>query len=556
MRHVHRAKSRVARPAPDRAYWRYPIGRNHVGGPRDVTRSGDDVARSDDADQAKFARRSAFVDGTSVAKDYGVLVINNARGTVAMNCSKLGLYGGIAMASLLALAPLGCENPSTGSGVAPDGGGVFQPDGGGANVVDPPVASECVPPTKGPTMHQGGSSSDPDNDVWTADGSPHILPYDTTIYKTVTIEPCAEVLLAATRAITVRGKLIAEGTATKRIHIGAKDAAQPWSNIRTSNGTVRLAYTTVDGGGDPLNTNVDIAGMLMMTGTDGTMPTQETLFVDHVTLSGSKSNGAVLSAGAGFAQGSQNLVIQGSTSNPINIAARAAGTLPAGSYTGNGVDAIVLPGGVFVESATLKNLGVPYNIGTPSGAAGDLRVEGPTGGPVSTLTIEPGVKLRFKKAGAFYVSFAPGNTPATAALIAVGGPAEKQIVFTSWETSPAAGDWLGISFGLIPLATNKLDNVRVEYAGGLSGTENASCRMSGEDAANNAGIRIFGPPPSQFITNTTIANSASYGIERAWRADNVTDFLPTNTFDQVAKCNETFPKDMNGACPTSWPCAK
>ena len=475
-----------------------------------------------------------------------------------MNCSKLGLYGGVAIACLVAMAPLGCEDPSTGSGVTADGGGVFAPDGGSGNpnVVDPPVASECVAPTKGPTMHGGGSTSDPESDVWTADASPHILPYDTTIYKTVTIEPCAEVLLAAGRQITVRGKLLAEGTATKRIHIGAKDAAQPWSNIRTLSGTVRLAYSTIDGGGDPLNTNTDIAGMLMMTGTDGTKPTQETLFVDHVTLDGSKSNGAVLSGGAGFAQGSQNLVIKGSTGNPINIAARAAGTLPGGSYTGNGVDAIVLPGGVFVETATLKNLGVPYNVGTPSGAAGDLRVEGPAAGPVSTLTIEAGVHLRFKKGGGFAVSYAGGDTPATAALIAIGGPADKQIVFTSWETAPAAGDWLGISFGLVPLPTNKLDNVRVEYAGGLSGTENASCRMSGEDAANNAAIRVFGPPPSQFITNTTIANSASYGIERAWRANNVTDFLPTNTFEQVVKCNETFPKDPNGVCPTTWPCVK
>lgn len=177
----------------------------------------------------------AFVDGTTVANDDGVLIIDNARGTVAMNGSKLGLYGGVAMACLVAMAPLGCEDPSTGSGVTANGGGVFAVDGGGGNpnVVDPPVASECVAPTKGPTMHGGGSTSDPENDVWTADGSPHILPYDTTIYKTVTIEPCAEVLLAAGRQITVRGKLLAEGTATKRIHVGAKDAAQAWSNIRT-----------------------------------------------------------------------------------------------------------------------------------------------------------------------------------------------------------------------------------------------------------------------------------------------------------------------------------
>lgn len=81
--------------------------------------------------------------------------------------SKLGLAVGAVMLPALAAGPLGCESSSSSSGgVAPDGGGVFEPDGGGnpdANV-DPPVASECVPPTKGPTMHGGGSTSDPDND--------------------------------------------------------------------------------------------------------------------------------------------------------------------------------------------------------------------------------------------------------------------------------------------------------------------------------------------------------------------------------------------------------
>ena len=468
-----------------------------------------------------------------------------------MKSSCIGLFG-VLLAT--AIASAGCEDSSSSSGgVGTPDGGTFNPEGGPD--VDPPVQSDCVPPTTGPTMHGGGSINDPENDVWTADASPHILPFDTTIYKTVTIEPCAEVLIGVGKQVTVRGSLIAEGTATKRIHIGAKDAGQAFSNIRTLSGTIRLAYTTMDGGGDPLNTLVDLAGMLNITGTDHTKPTQETLFVDHVTLDGSKSQGVVMSGGGGFAQGSKNLAIKGSVGHPINIWARAAGTLPTGSYTGNGVDAITLPGGVFVESTTLKNLGVPYDIGTKTGAFGDLRVEGPAGGAVSVLTIEPGVKLRFKKAGTFHVSFATSTTPATAALIAVGTE-DKPIIFTSWEAGPAAGDWLGVSFGMVPSALNHLEYVRVEYAGGLSGSQSFSCRMAGEDVANNAGIRIFGPPSSQFITNTTIANSLNYGIERGWRADNEIDFLSTNHFEQVAKCNQTQPKASNGACPASWPCVK
>lgn len=331
---------------------------------------------------------------------------------------------------------------------------------------------------------------------------------------------------------------------------------KPFGKIRTVGGTLRLSYTTIDGGGDRLNTAIEQAGMLDLQGTDQTKPSQETLFVDHVTLEGSRSNGVVLRDGAGFAQGSQDLTIHGAAAYPVNTWARASSGLPTGVYTGNGTDAILLSGGQgFVDSATLHNRGVPYHVGTQLGGSGDLRVEGPQGGAVSTLTIEPGVKLRFRKGGTFHVTFATGDQPASAALIAVG-TADKPIIFTSAEAAPAAGDWLGISFGMVPLATNKLEFVRVEYAGGKSGSENFSCRAAGDDPANNAAIRIFGSPPTQFVTNTTIMSSANHGIERAWRSLTKIDFLATNTFEQVAKCNQTFPKDPNGACPTNPPCPK
>lgn len=109
---------------------------------------------------------------------------------------------------------------------------------------------------------------------------------------------------------------------------------------------------------------------------------------------------------------------------------------------------------------------------------------------------------------------------------------------------------------MVPLATSKLDLVRVEYAGGKSGSQSFSCRAPGDDVADNAAIRIFGPPPSQFVTHTTILRSLNHGIERAWRGGEKTDLLPTNTFEEVVKCHETYPKDANGACPANPPCPK
>ncbi|MDB5215814.1 MAG: Fibronectin type domain protein, partial [Myxococcaceae bacterium] len=450
-----------------------------------------------------------FLDGTTVAKDYGVLVINIREGGDSMNCSKLGLCGGAVMLLALAAAPLGCENPSSSSGgVTPDGGGVFEPDGGGspdANV-DPVVQSECVPPTKGPTMHGGGSTSDPD-ETWTADGSPHILPFDTTIYKTVTVEPCAEVLIADGHQITIRngGKLVAEGTATKRIHFGAKDAGKPFANIRTlAPSTARFAYTTIDGGGKPLATTTYLAGTLDMSG-DGNQPTQEVLFVDHVTIDGSQSNGLVMQSNAGFAAGSNALVVKNAVAHPMSVWANAVGGIPVGSYTGNGIDQILLPATsgneTITETQTLHERGVPYLVGHAT-SGGDLRVDVPAGKPSVTLTIEPGVTMKFKKKGVFRIAVATSSSPARASLIAAG-TAAKPIVFTSNEAAPAAGDWFGLWFGDVPSATDKVDQVRVEYAGGTSVTGSGSCPDNSE-GNNDAAIRIFGYPPSEFVTNTTI----------------------------------------------------
>ncbi|HSO31039.1 MAG TPA: hypothetical protein VLT33_00950 [Labilithrix sp.] len=458
----------------------------------------------------------------------------------------------------VALAPLGCEGSSSNGGAPTNDSGVYTPPDGGDP--DPPVASECTPPTGGPTTHPGAINGD---ETWTAAASPHILPYDTTIYKTVTLEPCAELLIAGGHGITLRtaGQLIAEGTATKRIHIGAQDKSKPFANIRAlAPSTARFAYTTIDGGGVPQATAPYLTGTLDFQG-DGQQPTQQTLFVDHVTVEGSMSNGITLGGNAGFAEGSNALVIKGSAQFPLSVLARSVGGIPVGSYTGNGTDQILLPttssNETIDETTTLHERGVPYLVGHAT-SAGDLRVDVPQGKTPVTLTIEPGVTMRFKKAGTLRIAVASGTSPARGSLIAVG-TADKPIIFTSNEASPAAGDWLGLSFGELPTAENKIDHVRVEYAGGASASGSGSCPDNAE-LMNNAAIRITGWPAAQFITNTAIVGSATNGIDRGWRDDREkVDFLSTITFTDVALCNQTFPPDAANVCPqpaSAVPCPK
>jgi hypothetical protein len=443
---------------------------------------------------------------------------------------------------------------------APDAAGAAPAAAGNPGAADPPVASECPAPREasppgdaaGPTQHAGRVA----DETWTADASPHLVTADTLVAGTLTIEPCAEVLIADGKTLSVAGRLIAEGTASKRIHIGAADASKPFASIHGTKGTLSFAYATVDGGGAPLNALPHLAGAIDVQGTDPSKPTQEMLKVDHVTVEGSASNGIVLRDGAGFATGSRNLVVHGAAIHPISVWSRAAGTVPAGTYTGNGIDEILLPATSgyesVAESTTFHDRGVPYRVGHET-SNGYLRVVALPAGPTPTLTIEPGVTLRFVKGGVLVVDPAMGITPARGVLVAAGTD-DKKITFTSAAASPAAGDWLGVWFGMLPDPASRIDHAVVAYAGGSSASGSDSCVVTDNAPTNDAAVRILGVPSTEIVTNTLVRASASNGIDRGWRADLKTDFLPTNTFESIGRCTETWPRDSNGACPVVPPC--
>jgi len=81
----------------------------------------------------------------------------------------------------------------------------------------------------------------------------------------------------------------------------------------------------------------------------------------------------------------------------------------------------------------------------------------------STLTLEPGVELRFLMNGSVTVGSVSSGT--LGRLIAIGSPAEK-IIFRSAEAAPSAGDWGGIYFSKRALKGSKLSNVIVQDAKG------------------------------------------------------------------------------------------
>lgn len=465
---------------------------------------------------------------------------------------RLNLLG---LSSLLFLfTTIACEESSSPQDPTPPPAGTITTPPPGPTTPTTPGGNECAKPTGGPTEHVGAIGTE----TWTANGSPHILRGTSGVTGTLTIEPCAEVLIGGGVTLTVNAesKIVAEGSPTKPIRVGPLDPAAPFGQIRALNGgTIRLAYTTVEGGGDPSNSPPDLTGLLFAQGADQNAPTQGTIFVDHVTIRGSKSNGLTLMNGAGFAPGSKDLTVTGAAQYPISIWARAVGTVPTGQYTGNTTDEIVMPanGGAEAihEDATMFNRGVPYRAGNSvSSATLTIERQAPSSAGLATLTIEAGVKIRMKKGGLITVQRFTGDSPAQGALV-VNGTAAQPVVFTSAEATPAAGDWLGIWFGLVPAANNKIDHARVEYAGGTSSSGSEACNTPG---TNDAAIRIFGVPTTAFITNTTIANSAGHGIDRGWSDDVKHDFLTSNTFMSIARCQQSYPRDTNGSCPSAVPC--
>src|SRR5438270_2089261 len=142
-------------------------------------------------------------------------------------------FVGVALASWLVVA--GCGSDSNAS----DGGGG---SGGGGS-------GSCADPTGAGTMHLSVMQ----DETWTAAASPHVLPYDTTFYATVTLEPCAVVQIGADKTLTVSpGRIVAKGTAQQPIAFTRLDPANPWAVIRAlAGGTLDLEYVGLLGGGDP-----------------------------------------------------------------------------------------------------------------------------------------------------------------------------------------------------------------------------------------------------------------------------------------------------------------
>ena len=414
------------------------------------------------------------------------------------------------------------------------------------------VANQCVTPTGTGTTHSATVSA---SETWTADTGPHVITADIKVAKgaTLTVEPCAQVQMKAGTHLSIEGNVVAEGTASRPITLGAVSSDEAFGAINVwAPGTLSLAYVTVSyGGADTTNSY----GAIEARG-DQLLPVQGILKVDHVTVRGSQAYGISLRSGAGFTADSQALDITASKLAGLRILPRLASNIPSGTYTGNGQDVIAVEteayGDVSLEDVVFRARGVPYLVGVDK-SLGTLVVGG--GSSAVTLTVEAGVTMRFKKNQAAGILIERGSTasPSKGTLIAVG-TAQAPIVFTSASATPMAGDWLGLSFGNKPSATNRLEHVEIRYAGAPSGSNGFHCQPPSKfSTSEDAALSVYGEPAQSFVKNSLIADSAGEGINLAY-SGNPVDFLATNTFTNIALCKVSVPRQANGSCPSTVTC--
>lgn len=371
---------------------------------------------------------------------------------------------------------------------------------------------------------------------------------------TVTIEACAVVSMGAGASITVRGDpgaggdaaLIASGTGPDRIvSFDRADPAEPWGILRgwDESARIELHYTELRGGGSFGGQYSDPA--IAMAGSSYSALAVGLLEVDHVLIDSPQGVGVYFDTNAAFTDDSTDLVVQGAAQEALVMTMQALGSTPSGTYTGNGADEVVVAGqaNVFADLTIRKRLPVRIQTGRVTVAA---PINDTT--PV-TLTLEPGVELRFAPLGpgqpGAQVIFGSNGSPPdnkVGVLLAQGTEADP-IRFTSGADSPVAGDWVGL--WLDTANGSRLDHVIIEYAGADNGIVSNNCRpkMASDHAALIVGdFADQYVPPADLLTNSEILASAGHAINAVWLGpSNGPDFTGNgNMLDGFAECAQTW----------------
>ena len=399
------------------------------------------------------------------------------------------------------------------------------------------------------TFHSGFITSD---ETWTIVGNPHIIESLTVVQNnaTLTIEPGVEVRFnkeaVNPRLIigeTTPGRLIAQGTDTEKIIFTSNEASpQPgdWANIvlRPNDPDSIIENAIIEYGGRGTGTT---QGSIYISGSSPTIRNCTVRYSSDTGISVYESTAEISNCvieentGYGLRCDAFSGVLDGNLfarngSFPIYLYPRQSPNPTvniANAFDSNSPNQIYLDGGGSITSDyTLLNFGIPYFL------PGLTVVQNN-----ATLTIEPGVEVRFNKEAVNPRLIIGETTPGR--LIAQGTDTEK-IIFTSNEASPQPGDWANIV--LRPNDPDSIiENAIIEYGGisplqgsiYISGSSptirncivrrslDAGIGISGSSSAeisccditeNEVGINSWASSGTPNLANNNILGNSSYGI--------------------------------------------
>jgi hypothetical protein len=244
--------------------------------------------------------------------------------------------------------------------------------------------------------------------------------------------------------------------------------------------------------------------------------------------------------------------------------AKAMGSIPSGTYTGNTNDWFQIDGGgtgqeVVDADTTWVDRGIPIATGF-----GGLKIRGGN----AQLTLEPGVivEMREMTPKMILVGNTSDKTP-TGAIVAVG-TAAKPIIFRGRGSK---NDWAGIGFYGQVDPRSHFEHVVIEDVGGDDSTIGIDCVDQDPNTAADEGsgaIRFFLMDSDKdvnlrldFLKNSTIRRSGSNGVLPNFHPGNGLDLCATNKFEDIDVCNQASFTELRGGnifCPNApnpSPCA-
>jgi hypothetical protein len=292
---------------------------------------------------------------------------------------------------------------------------------------------------------------------------------------TLTIDPCAVIKMPGGATMTVRdgGAIKAVGTATLPIRFtSAKASAAPgdWNGIELYQGSSNdneIAYAIVEYAGS------DTYGAIWVDG-------GATVTIHHSTVQSSDGVGVYADNGASLPGFTAN-TLRDNGKGAVHVGANGVDQLGEGTYTPNGVDAIVVYQENIDHDATWLAHDAPYV------AEGGFTASAESGSALVVLAA--GVTLKVGPSSNISIRNNAG--------LELAGTAAEPVTITSSKPAPEAGDWgeIDIYQGSAD-AHNKFTYAVLEYGG------NASIY----------GMVWVDGGASLSATHTTFRNSGSFGV--------------------------------------------